>query len=140
MSPLQWRVRPVLPIAKLLGAVALAALAVASGRDDPVQWVMTITVGAALAGWAARDLIVPIRLSADTSGVSMVTGFAGHRHVAWPQVERVRVDRRERRGLRNALLEIDTGDTLHLFSSYDLGAEPAEVADALNALRTNAPR
>ena len=132
--------RPVLPIAKLLGAVALAALAVASGRDDPVQWVMTITVGAALAGWAARDLIVPIRLSADTSGVSMVTGFAGHRHVAWPQVERVRVDRRERRGLRNALLEIDTGDTLHLFSSYDLGAEPAEVADALNALRTNAPR
>jgi len=133
-------VRPVLPIAKLLGAVALAALAVASGRDDPVQWVMTITVGAALAGWAARDLIVPIRLSADTSGVSMVTGFAGHRHVAWPQVERVRVDRRERRGLRNALLEIDTGDTLHLFSSYDLGAEPAEVADALNALRTNAPR
>lgn len=132
--------RPVLPIAKLLGAVALAALAVAFGRDDPVQWVMTITVGAALAGWAARDLIVPIRLSADTSGISMVTGFAGHRHVAWPQVERVRVDRRERRGLRNALLEIDTGDTLHLFSTYDLGAEPAEVAEALNALRTNAPR
>ena len=132
--------RPVLPITKLLGAVALVVLVVAFGRDDPVQWVMTITVGAALAGWAARDLIVPIRLSADTSGVSMVTGFAGHRHVAWPQVERVRVDRRERRGLRNALLEIDTGDTLHLFSSYDLGAEPAEVADALNALRTNAPR
>jgi hypothetical protein len=140
MSPLQWRVRPVLPIAKLLGAVALAVLVVAFGRDDPVQWVMAITVGAALAGWAARDLVVPVRLSADTSGISMVTGFAGHRHVAWPQVERVRVDRRERRGLRNALLEIDTGDALHLFSSHELSADPAEVADALNALRANAPR
>jgi hypothetical protein len=37
-------------------------------------------------------------------------------------------------------LEVDTGDTLHLFSSYELGAEPAEVAEALNALRANAPR
>jgi len=140
MSPLQWRVRPALPIAKLLGAVALVVLVVAFGRDDPVQWVIAIVVGAALAGWAARDLLVPVRLSADTSGISMVTGLARHRHVAWPQVERVRVDHRERRGLRNALLEIDTGDSVHLFSVHELGADPAEVAEALNALRANAPR
>src|SRR5688500_11825375 len=63
MSPLQWRVRPVLPIAKLLGAVALVVLVVAFGRDDPVQWIIAIAIGAVLTGWAARDLLVPVRLS-----------------------------------------------------------------------------
>ncbi|MFI7546029.1 PH domain-containing protein [Actinoplanes sp. NPDC049599] len=139
MSPLQWRVRPVLPIAKLLGAVALVVLVVAFGRDDPVQWFIAIAVGAVLIGWAARDLVVPVRLSADTSGIILVTGFARRRHVAWPQVERVRVDRRERLGLRNAFLEIDTGESLHLLSVHELGTDPEEVAAALNALRSNAP-
>jgi hypothetical protein len=139
MSPLQWRVRPVLPIAKLLGAVALLGLVLAFGREDPVQWFVAIAVGAVLIGWAARDLIVPVRLSADTSGIVLVTGFARRRHVAWPQVERVRVDRRERMGLRSALLEIDTGDSLHLLSEQELGADPEEVAQSLNALRANAP-
>jgi len=132
-------VRPVLPIAKLLGAVALLGLVLAFGREDPVQWFVATAVGAVLIGWAARDLIVPVRLSADTSGIVLVTGFARRRHVAWPQVERVRVDRRERMGLRSALLEIDTGDSLHLLSEQELGADPDEVAQSLNALRANAP-
>ena len=139
MSPLQWRVRPVLPIAKLLGAVALVGLVFLFGRADPVQWVLAAGAAAGLIGWAARDLLVPVRLSADTSGVIMVVGFLRRRHVAWPQVERVRVDSRERMGLRNRLLEIDTGDSLHMFSRNELGAEPEEVAEALNALRANAP-
>ena len=139
MSPLQWRVRPVLPIAKLLGAVALVVLVVAFGREDPVQWFIAVVVAAALTGWAVRDLIAPVRLSADTSGVTMVVGFARRRHVAWPQIERVRVDHRERMGLRNRLLEIDAGDSLHLFSLHELGADPEEVAESLNALRANAP-
>jgi hypothetical protein len=139
MSPLQWRVRPVLPIAKLLGAVALVVLVVAFGREDPVQWFIAGVVAAALTGWAVRDLIAPVRLSADTSGVTMVVGFVRRRHVAWPQIERVRVDRRERMGLRNRLLEIDAGDSLHLFSEHELGTDPEEVAESLNALRANAP-
>ncbi|WP_433723178.1 PH domain-containing protein [Actinoplanes sp. CA-051413] len=139
MSPLQWRVRPVLPIAKLLGAVALVVLVVAFGRKDPVQWFIAVVVAAALTGWAVRDLIAPVRLSADTSGVTMVVGFVRRRHVAWPQIERVRVDRRERMGLRNRLLEIDAGDSLHLFSQHELGTDPEEVAESLNALRANAP-
>ena len=48
-------------------------------------------------------------------------GFARRRHVAWPQVERIRVDRRERLGLRSQLLEIDAGTSLHLFSTHELG-------------------
>ena len=131
--------RPVLPIAKLLGAVALVVLVLAFGRDDPVQWFIAVVIAAGLIGWAARDLIVPVRLSADTSGVTVVDGFARRRHVAWPRVERIRVDRRERLGLRSELLEIDAGATLHLFSAHELGTEPAEVAEALNALRANAP-
>jgi hypothetical protein len=140
MSPLQWRVRPVLPIAKLLGAVALIVLVVAFGRQDPVQWFLAAGCAIALTGWAARDILARVRLSADTSGITMVVGFVRRRHVAWPRVERVRVDRRERMGLRNALLEIDTGDSLHLFSVHELGTDPEEVAEALNALRANAPR
>jgi hypothetical protein len=139
MSPLQWRVRPALPIAKLLGAVALVVLVVAFGREDPVQWFIAVVVAAALTGWAVRDLVAPVRLSADTSGVTMVVGFLRRRHVAWPQIERIRVDRRERMGLRNRLLEIDAGDSLHLFSQHELGTDPEEVAESLNALRANAP-
>ncbi|GAA3956953.1 PH domain-containing protein [Actinoplanes auranticolor] len=139
MSPLQWRVRPVLPIVKLLGAVALVVLVVAFGGEDPVQWFVAIVVAATLTGWAVRDLVAPVRLSADTSGVTMVVGFIRRRHVAWPQIERVRVDSRERMGLRNRLLEIDAGDSLHLFSEHELGTDPEKVAEALNAMRANAP-
>ncbi|MET0495271.1 MAG: PH domain-containing protein [Actinoplanes sp.] len=139
MSPLQWRVKPVLPVTKLLGAVALVVLVVAFGGNDPVQWFLAIAGAAGLTIWAARDLIAPVRLSADTSGVTMVQGFAGRRHVAWPQVERVRVYRRERAGLRSELLEIDAGETLHLFSIHELGTDPEEVTEALQALRANAP-
>jgi hypothetical protein len=139
MSPLLWRVKPVLPVAKLLGAVALVVLVVAFGREDPVQWSLAVVGAAALGGWAARDLVVPVRLSADTSGITVVVGFARRRHVAWPHIERVRLERRERLGLRTELLEIDTGDSLYLFSVHDLGTDPAEVAESLNALRANAP-
>jgi hypothetical protein len=139
MSPLQWRVKPALPITRLLGAVAVVVLVLAFGRDDPVQWVIAGVAAAALIVWAARDLIAPVRLSADTSGVTVVTGFARRRHLSWPQIERVRVDRNERRGLRSVQLEIDAGESLHMFSANDLGADPEDVAEALNALRANAP-
>ncbi|MEU4219588.1 PH domain-containing protein [Actinoplanes sp. NPDC026623] len=139
MSPLQWRVKPALPITRLLGAVAVIVLVVAFGRGEMLQWFIAVLAAAGLTVWAARDLIAPVRLSADTSGITVVTGFARRRHLAWPQIERVRVDRRERLGLSSALLEIDAGESLHMFSVNDLGADPEDVAEALNALRANAP-
>ena len=60
----------------------------------------------------------------------------GHREVPWSAVERVRVDVRHRLGLRSELLEIDTGETLHLFGASELGADCADVAERLAALRT----
>ncbi|WP_203837393.1 PH domain-containing protein [Winogradskya humida] len=135
MSPLLWRVKPVLPVTKLLGAVALVVLVVAFGGNDPVQWVLALTVAAGLTGWALRDLIRPVRLAADLTGVTVVTGYAARRHLPWSQIEHVRVDTRARRGIRSNLLEIDAGDSLHLLSVHELGTEPDEVAEALAELR-----
>ncbi|WP_305787327.1 PH domain-containing protein [Symbioplanes lichenis] len=135
MAPLQWRVKPVLPVTKLLGAVALVILVVAFGGDDPIQWVLALATAAGLTLWALRDLIRPVRLTADETGITVVTGYAARRHLPWPTIERIRVDRRNRRGIRSELLEIDAGESLHLFNIHELGADPEEVAKALNELR-----
>jgi hypothetical protein len=133
-----WRINPLLPAAKLIGAAGLTSLAWAFGSGSPVRWVLAGLVALGLLGWAVRDLVAPVRLAADPTGVTVIVGLARRRHLAWSQIERVRVDRRERHGLHTELLEIDTGDSLHLFSLHDLGAPPEEVADALAALRTGA--
>jgi hypothetical protein len=133
---LTWRINPVLPVSKLIGAVALVVLAGAFGGYNPVRWAMGGIVALGLIGWALRDFITPVRLAADPTGITVVAGLMGRRHLPWSQIERVRVDRRERRGLRTELLEIDAGESLHLFSVHDLGVPPEEVADALTALRT----
>jgi hypothetical protein len=138
MAAQEWRVRPVLPVTKLLGAVAVIVLVVAFGAHDPVQWVLAAVAAVGLTGWALRDLIRPVRLAADRSGVTLVTGYAARRHLAWSQIELVRVDRRARRGIRSELLEIDAGDSLHLFSVHELGTEPEEVAQTLIELRDGA--
>ncbi len=135
MEEISWRVPPKLPAAKLAGALLLPLLTYLIRRDDPVGWGLAVTAAVGLAVWAARDLLVPVRLTAGPEGVTVVTGFAGRRRVAWSQVERIRVDRRRRAGLSSEMLELDTGSTLHLFSQYDLGVPPEEAAQRLAALR-----
>ncbi|WP_213451239.1 PH domain-containing protein [Rhizomonospora bruguierae] len=136
---MQWRVTRTLPALKLVAAAVFALLALAF-HGDPIALAGAGAVAAGLAGWAVRDLLVPVRLAADADGVTVAAGFAGRRRFAWPRVERVRVDRRPRLGIATETLEIDTGDSLHLLSRYDLGgAEPEEVADALAALRRGRP-
>ena len=134
---MQWRVKPVLPVTKLMGAVAVVVLAIAFARADPVRWALAAVTAAVLAGWALRDLVVPVRLTADADGVTVVTGFARRRHLPWPQIERVRVERSTRRGLRSELLEIDAGDGIYLLGAHELGALPEEVAAALADLRVS---
>jgi hypothetical protein len=130
----RWRVSPALPALKVTGTVVFVLLGVAFG-SDPVRLALAGVAALGLAGWALRDVVAPVRIAADRDGVTVIAGFAGRRRLPWNQIERVRVDRRPRLGLRTETLEIDTGETLHLFSSYDLGAPPAEVAAALEALR-----
>ncbi|MEV4705391.1 PH domain-containing protein [Actinoplanes sp. NPDC049316] len=113
-------------------------LAAAFGDGDPVRWALALVAAAGLTSWAARDLIRPVRLTADADGVTVVSGFAARRRLPWSRIERVRVDSRTRRGLRSELLEIDAGESLHLFSGHELGTDPQEVAQALNDLRAAA--
>ncbi|RLP99026.1 PH domain-containing protein [Micromonospora sp. CV4] len=131
----QWRVPAGVPLAKLAGAVVLVALGLLLAEGDPVQLTLIGLVVAGLVGWALRDVLAPVRLAADPAGVVVPQGFAGRRLLPWATVERITVDRRPRLGLTTELLEIDAGESLHLFGRYDLGATPDEVAEALRAVR-----
>jgi hypothetical protein len=133
---MQWRIKPVLPVTKGMGVVAVVVLAVAFAGRDPIRWSLAVVVAIGLTVWAVRDLIVPVRLAADEAGVTVLTGFARRRHLPWAQIERVRVDVSSRRGLRSELLELDAGESIFLFSAHELGALPEEVATALGDLRT----
>ncbi|GAA2717884.1 hypothetical protein GCM10010429_41770 [Micromonospora olivasterospora] len=132
---MQWRVPRALPALKLAGAAALVALGLLFAEGDQVRLVLAGLAAAALAGWALRDLLAPVRLAVDPAGITVVSGFAGRRRLDWGSVEAITVDRRPRLGLTTEVLEIDTGDSLHLFGRYDLDAPPGEVAEALRAAR-----
>ena len=97
--------------------------------------VIGLVVGVGLAVYGLRDVLAPVRLAADADGVTVVSGFVGQRRLAWDDIERVRLDERSRYGGRQALLEIDEGDTLHFFSRYDLAMPPTEALDLLLEVR-----
>ncbi|MEH1030666.1 hypothetical protein F4558_005442 [Micromonospora profundi] len=134
----QWRVPASLPAAKLAGAAALVALGLLFADGDTVRLVLACLAAVALAGWAVRDLIAPVRLAVDPEGVTVIHGFAGRRMLPWPAIEAITVDRRPRLGLTTEMLEIDAGESLHLFGRYDLGTMPEDVAAELHAARPGA--
>lgn len=133
---MQWHVPTGMIAAKVGGAALLAVVAVYAavfGSDPLGVWVPGLAA-AAVAVFALRDVIAPVRLAADEEGVTLVVGFARRLRVPWSQVEVVRADVRSRYGLRSEMLEIDVGDGLYLFGRGDLGAEPRDVAPVLHAL------
>jgi hypothetical protein len=131
---LRWRANPALPGLKFAGAAAFALLGVLFG-DELLRLVPALAAALALVVWAIRDLVAPVRVAADAAGVTVISGYAGSRLLRWPDIERIRVDVRPRLGLRTETLEIDAGESLHLFGPYDLGAPPADVASHLQRLR-----
>ncbi|WP_027661532.1 PH domain-containing protein [Salinispora fenicalii] len=131
----QWRVPAALPAVKTGGAGALVALGLLLDDGDPVRLTLAVLAAAALLIWAARDLLAPVRLAVDPEGLTVVSGFAGRRRLPWSQVAEIRVDRRARLGRSNAALEVDAGETLHLFGRFDLDADPVDVAAQLRAAR-----
>ncbi|MEE6258618.1 PH domain-containing protein [Plantactinospora sonchi] len=136
MTP-RWRVRPTLPVVKFGGAALLLGLGtfLAANDNDPVQLGIAVLAAAGLLLWGIRDLAAPVRLAVDPAGITVISGYAGRRHLPWTEIERIRVDTRTRLGLRTETLEIDTGESLHLLGRNDLGTEPAEVADVLHRFR-----
>ncbi|MGC4865977.1 PH domain-containing protein [Micromonospora sp. DT53] len=131
----QWRVPASLPAAKLAGAVLLIALGLLFADGDAVRLALALLAAAVVAGSAVRDLIAPVRLAVDPTGLTVVHGFAGHRLLPWTTIEAITVDRRPRLGLTSEVLEIDAGESLHLFGRFELGTTPEEVAAELRAAR-----
>ncbi|HEY8473173.1 MAG TPA: PH domain-containing protein [Natronosporangium sp.] len=129
-----WRVPRRVPVGKLIIA-GLVAVATALSVTELWQWALAGAVVAVLAGWAARDLVAPVRLAADPAGVTVVTGFGNRHRLAWSRVERVRVDVRH----RSKMLEVDAGDRLFVFSRYDVDDDLETIAGRLEALRTGRP-
>ncbi|WP_373688918.1 PH domain-containing protein [Verrucosispora sioxanthis] len=135
----RWRVPPALPVLKLAAAVVVLALGMLLAAGDPLRPVLGGLAAVILVGWGLRDLLAPVRLAVDATGVTVPAGMLSRRHLPWPTVENIQLHRRSGRGLAGPTLEIDTGDSLHLFSRLDLGTDPAEVADALRAARAASP-
>jgi PH (Pleckstrin Homology) domain-containing protein len=129
----RWRVRPVQVVLETGGAVIFTILAASAG-DRPMLLLSGIAA-VALVVLALRDIVVPVRLTADREGVTVVRGF-GRRRIAWSEIERVGLYESERFGLTTRKLEIDTGETLYLLTAGDLGAPADEVERDLQAIRS----
>lgn len=136
-GPVRWRVRPVLPVLKGVGAALFLAVGLLSAGD---RGALVIGVGCALAlgAMALRDVVAATRLAADPAGVTVVTGYAGRHRLPWSQVVGLRLDRRSRLGVHSELVEVDAGEQLYLFSRNELGAPCPDVLATLEALRARA--
>ncbi|ADG88394.1 hypothetical protein TBS_06880 [Thermobispora bispora] len=126
-----WRVPWQIIAVKAAGAVLCAVLAVAG---DPGQLFLAGVAALGFAGLALRDLLVPVRLAAGPDGL-VIAGLTGRRRIPWDRVRGIRAEAYRRYGITTELLEIDTGDDVHLFSRWDLGARVPDVAGALARLR-----
>lgn len=133
-----WHVDTRLTGLKIAGTLIFAIVALVL-RGDRIGLPLAVLAAVVLLVYAARDLLAPVRLAADAEGITVITGVRHRQRLRWDQIERVRVDRQRRLGTVSELLEIDTGDTLHLFSSYDLSTSAQEARQTLVAVRTNSP-
>jgi PH (Pleckstrin Homology) domain-containing protein len=135
VGPTSWRVPTKLVVIKAGGTLAFAALALLSLDGERTRLTAAVAGAVLLGLWTLRDLLAPVRVSADEEGVTVVEGFARRRRLPWSHVERVRVDERDRLGIKSRMLEIDAGESLHLFSEYDLGTPVEEALARLDAIR-----
>jgi hypothetical protein len=134
----EWRVPVRVPVVQAAGAAVFGGVA-AWYSADPARWVVAALAAVVLGGFALRNLLAPVRLAADTAGVTVSHGAGRRRQIPWADIERVRVDVRQRLGRRDELLELDTGESLYLFSAQELGTDCTQVAADLAALRTGDP-
>jgi hypothetical protein len=126
-------------VLKLTGAALLGTIGILlAGGGDRVGLALAVLAAAGLLGWGLRDVVAPIRLAVHPDGITVISGFARQRRLNWADIEQISVDTRPRLGLRTETLEIDAGDSLHLFGRHDLGAAPGEVATVLRAARARA--
>ena len=87
-----------------------------------------------VAAVAATDLLWSPRLAVTASGLAVRSPTRSGRF-AWSAIDEIRVDRRRRRGITQASLEIDLGDDLIVLSQRALGRDPADVKQIIDAAR-----
>lgn len=132
--PLRWRV-PRHVVAVKVASTAVFALSALWFSGDTARFTVAAVATLLAGAYAVRDLVYPIRLTADAEGVGVSRGFFGLRYLTWDQIVRIRVDERRRFGATSRLLEIDVDYTLFLFSKHEIGADPQDVANTLHELR-----
>jgi hypothetical protein len=120
-------------VAKFALAAALGIAAAVAPQTS--QTTIGLIAALAVAAYAARDLATRTRLVADADGLIVARGYAGHRRLAWSEIERLRVDTRTRLGMRGAVLEVDAGEEIYLFTRNDLGADPHEALEIVEKVR-----
>jgi hypothetical protein len=131
----EWSPRPAETVA--LAAIGLG-LALAVLVVDTTGRVLVGAAALLVLAIAVRDVVARPRLRAGSDGVD-VKAWTTARHIAWPGL-RVRIRETRRFGVRSRTLELDTAvgpdddDVLVVLGRRDLGTDPEQVAQALQAL------
>lgn len=136
LTEASWHVERRATILKFVGAV-LFSLVPFVLRGGGTSHVLGLAVAVGLVIYGLRDVVAPIRLAADAEGVTVISGYAGHRRLTWAEIDRVRLDSRNRYGGRSEFLEVDAGSSLHLFSRYDLGVPPSDALHLLERVQAS---
>lgn len=132
MQPLSWSVPLPQVAVTVIAAVVFAGLALV---DTGPGRALAAVAALALVGAAARDGLLRPGLEAGPAGVRVVDGVR-RRTLGWEEIIGIRAVTETRLGLRTRLLELDLDHTVLVRSRRVLGAEPVEVAAALEQLRT----
>jgi hypothetical protein len=114
-------------------AAGAAAAGVAMIFVDAPGRILLLVLGGVLLVEAVRLAVARPVLVVDSSGIKVRRGGRPHEY-PWPAVGRV-APHTSRRLVTTRTLELDVGDTLLVIPSYRLGADPAEVAAAIEATR-----
>ncbi|MEV6603371.1 PH domain-containing protein [Kutzneria sp. NPDC051319] len=126
------------PQAPLVGIgwvlTAIAALLVFVG-EDPAGKVLLTVAALMLAAISLFGTVARPRLRADEQGVT-VRGFLSSRSWTWPEV-RIRLAHGRRLGRVTSTVELTVlhDDGLIVLGQLDLGEDPADVVEQLQALR-----
>ena len=127
-----WAPQP--PLVAIGWALAAGAAAWVFLTDDAPGRVLLGTATIMLALIALFGTVARPRLAADSGGIT-VRGLTGSRHWSWAEVN-VRLVHHRRLGREVALVELDADPDLVVLGRLDLGADPADVVDAIRELRT----
>jgi hypothetical protein len=118
----------------LAGGGAIGALLTALITDDAGGRLLAAIAAVLLTSYVIADFVFSPRLTASYTGLVINSPFT-RANLTWDQVVHVRPETRIRAGLRSTTLEIDADPVLAVLSRRTLGAEPAYVADVVEAFR-----